>query len=275
MSNVYVDVLNTINLFDGYMQSNYNLLFSSSNEYLKDVFSKYNFKGKKVLSVMGSGDQAFHFFNNNVGELDLFDINKLTLYNFYLRYWNMRFNNLYYLPEDLSKEFIYNLLYFVEPTCIYEEESQDYWKLLIQKCNDNQLNKLYIPKATLMKSDNSIDHKWKIVNNIKNNNYNFYNIDISKELYIDKKYDYIYVSNIGDYVSKNKKSFIEYRNNLCSLLENNGTIICTNVIKDGANNIEKEVFGELFDCFDMPRVINDYSYKSEVPGYLYKRKVKR
>ena len=90
---VDVDVVNTIDMLNGNGKINYNLLFSSSNELLKPIFSNFDFKGSDVLSVLGSGDQAFHFFKAKVGKLDLFDINKLTIYNMYLIYCNMLIHN--------------------------------------------------------------------------------------------------------------------------------------------------------------------------------------
>ena len=62
---VDVDVLNTIDTLNGNGKMNYNLLFSASNELLKPIFSNFDFMGKDVLSVLGSGDQAFHFFKKD------------------------------------------------------------------------------------------------------------------------------------------------------------------------------------------------------------------
>ena len=231
------------------------------------IFSNFDFEDKSVLSVLGSGDQAFHFFKAKVGNLDLFDINKLTIYNMYLRYWNMLFSNQYYLPQNIDKNFILNLLSFVDPEKDEEKEAFEYWSLLITKCEN--INDLYIPKATLLDRRNEIIKKWKIVDGIKNHNFNFYNIDIAKPVSLDTKYDYIYVSNIGDYVSKSPEAFRVYRDNLDSLLKDGGKIICTNVIKDGAGVDEKRIFEEKFKYHNMPKVYKYSIFSLEVPGYYY------
>ena len=97
---VDIDVLKTVKTIRGEVEEKYNLIFSTSNELLGPIFSNFDFEDKSVLSVLGSGDRAVHFFKSKVGNLDLFDINKLTIYNMYLRYWNMLANNQYYLPFE-------------------------------------------------------------------------------------------------------------------------------------------------------------------------------
>lgn len=266
---VDVDVLNTIDTLNGNGKMNYNLLFSASNELLKPIFSNFDFMGKDVLSVLGSGDQAFHFFKAKVGKLDLFDINKLAIYNMYLRYWNMLLHNEYYLPEDIDNDYILNLLSFVNPSTEDERDAFIYWSSLVKKCKN--INGLFIPRSTVVNSKNEIIHKWKIVEGVKNHNFEFYNMDISKPSSLDKKYDYIYVSNIGDYISKNPEAFRVYRDNLFDLLKDDGKIICTNVIKDGACYDEKRIFREKFMCHNMPKVYRYSIFSPEVPGYYYEK----
>ena len=266
---VDVDVVNTIDMLNGNGKINYNLLFSSSNELLKPIFSNFDFKGSDVLSVLGSGDQAFHFFKAKVGKLDLFDINKLTIYNMYLRYWNMLIHNQYYLPEDIDNNYVLKLLSCVNPSSSDERVAFIYWSSLIKKCKN--INDLFIPRSTIIDTKNEVNHKLKIVEGVRNHNFEFYNMDISKPSSLDKKYDYIYVSNIGDYVSKNPEAFRLYRDNLFRLLKDNGIVICTNVIKDGACYDEKRLFREKFNCHNMPKVYRYSIFSPEVPGYYYEK----
>lgn len=267
---VDIDVLNTVEILDGNSHMNYNLLFSSSNELLKPIFSNFDFKEKDVLSVLGSGDQAFHFFKAKVGKLDLYDINKLAIYNMYLRYWNMLFNNNFYLPKVIDNNYILNLLSFVNPCTDDENYAFEYWKLLLEKYSD--VGELFIPRSTIVDSKNEVIYKKRIIDGVRNHDFNFYNIDISKPSFLDKKYDYIYVSNIGDYVSKNLEAFRLYRDNLYDLLKDGGKIICTNVIKDGACSDERRVFREKFKCHNMPKVYKYSIFSPEVPGYYYEKK---
>ena len=266
------DVYNTISLFDKEMLRNYNLIFSSSNELLKPIMSNFDFKDKKVLTVLGSGDQAFHFYKNGVTNIDLFDVNKLTIYNFYLRYWNMMFNNEYYLPSHKTRKGIAEILSYVRPANEDEFKAMKYWEILIGMCSDRQLNSLFIPRSTIIDKKNEIVRKWKIVSNIKNHNYRFFNVDIAENPNISEKYDYIYTSNIVDYISKKGGALEQYRDSLDNLLADDGTIICTNVINDGANKKEKKVFSEKFDIHSMPKVYKYSKFKVDVPGYYYVRK---
>ena len=67
----------------------YDRLYFSSNERLEDIFSYFDFKNKDILSVIGSGDQAISFYLNDVNKVDLFDINRLAIYYYYIRIWAM------------------------------------------------------------------------------------------------------------------------------------------------------------------------------------------
>ena len=200
------------------------------------------------MSVLGSGDQAFKV---KVGRLDLFDINKLAIYNMYLRYWNILIHNQYYLPEDIDNNYVFNLLSCVNPSVDDEKAAFIYWSSLIKNCKN--INDLFIPRSTVIDKKNEIIHKRKIVDGVRSHSFEFYNIDISKPFSLNKKYDYIYVSNIGDYISKNHKN------------------ICTNVIKDGACGDEKRIFREMFKCHNMPKVYKYSIFSPEVPGYNYEK----
>ena len=55
--------------------NSYDRVYFDTNEACDDIISKYDFKDKKVLTVLASGDQAFHFYENGAKSVYLFDIN--------------------------------------------------------------------------------------------------------------------------------------------------------------------------------------------------------
>ena len=83
MDKISHDVYKSINVVNSnmlYVESKYNTLFFSTNENLDKLFSKIDVNGKNVLSVLWSGDHAFHLYNNGSSSVDVFDVNKLTIY---------------------------------------------------------------------------------------------------------------------------------------------------------------------------------------------------
>ena len=100
MSCVDVDFKMTEKLLNNVSVDGYGKIYFSSNEDLKTIFSNFDFKDKDVLTVAGSGDQAFYSYNDDAKKVDLFDKNKLTIYYYYLRKWIISYYDMFY-PELL------------------------------------------------------------------------------------------------------------------------------------------------------------------------------
>lgn len=112
----------------------YDSLYYSSNEDFDGLFSQFNLKDKSILSIIGSGDQAFHLYNKGAKSVDLFDINKLTFYYYYLRMWCIKYFSSFYL-EDYGYRYISKLLKIVKPSSNQERLAYDYWVQLFEKVN--------------------------------------------------------------------------------------------------------------------------------------------
>ena len=92
-------------------------IFYCSNEDVSRLLSRVDFKDKKVLSVCGSGDFYFHCINNGATDIDLYDINSLSIYYVYFRKWIMEKFGIYYpkfemfllMNKDQLKEFLCNI----------------------------------------------------------------------------------------------------------------------------------------------------------------------
>ena len=92
-------------LVEGYAQENYRKVYSQTNEHLRQLYSNVDFSDKKVLSVAASGDQAFLAYAFGAKHIDLFDINKITLYYYYLRLWTIKYFNKFYPKIPFHKKF--------------------------------------------------------------------------------------------------------------------------------------------------------------------------
>ena len=250
--------------------SNFDHIYFSSNECLKNIFSQFDFKEKDILTVLGSGDQAFYFYDSNAKSVDIFDINKLAFYYYFLRMWVVKYMNSFYLPIGFTTYYIFRLIELVKPTSKDEYNALEFWKkyaLLFENNNHLRINLFEDFDYSL---PNKIENLKKIRKRILLNDNNMYNIDISSNFILDKKYDVIYVSNISNWLDKDK--FILYRDNLYSLLNDSGYVICANLSLNGPTSHEKEVFEKNFDYYDLP--VEYCSKKDEfiAPGYFYIKK---
>ncbi|MEG2993723.1 MAG: hypothetical protein RR847_05580, partial [Bacilli bacterium] len=68
----------------------YEKVYGFSNENISSYNSLYDFKDKKVLSVLGSGDQYFSSILFGAKEVDLFDSNRLAWFYFILKYYGIK-----------------------------------------------------------------------------------------------------------------------------------------------------------------------------------------
>lgn len=222
----------------GNVKTNIRKVYYSSNEYVKDILSGFDLNDKSVLSVAGSCDQAIVMVNNGVKYLDLFDINRLTKYYYYLRRWYMDYYNKIYPDRFDMGDRIFNLSRIVDVNSEEEVDIVRFWEgISAYLTNDNFYSFFYDGLKFLDSND--------IVKNFRVDN--FYNFDISGNVNLDKKYDVIYTSNIIDYVKK----FEIYRDNLYELLNQDGIVICSNVFGGHVSDNAKKIFEKKFDYKDI------------------------
>lgn len=269
MCDVKKEVDNTDLVIRNHVIKNYDLVYYASNEELFSIFSNFDFHNKSALTVLASGDQAFHFYDNNIGSLDFFDFNKFTIYYFYLRIWNIEKNNEFYLPPYFFAEYINDLINNVNPKTDYEEKALLYWRLLLEKFENNEpkLHRFFREGFTSHK--NKIKDLERIKKAIQNRDFNFNIFDISHDISINKMYDIIYASNIFDWLDE--CDYEKYADNLYNLLNDNGIIICSDLSKRyGASIEEKRLYNEKFDYHQIP--ISGDNYLNHISGYYFKKR---
>lgn len=252
----------------------YDKIYFSSNECLKDIFYNTDFTNKKVLTVLGSGDQAFHFYSHNATDVDLFDKNKLALYYYYLRIWIIEIYDMYTLPYHVTDNFIIELLNKVRPKNEEEENAYNYWKTFFERfCFNINRDMFFRLQEESPHRRNDIDNLDKIKEQIKLRNINFHYIDISdKNLTLNKKYDVIYTSNISDWLFFNEELYRNFADNLYKLLEDDGTIICADLDRDlGPCELESSIMGERFEYEKLPNLSKNHG-RYLAPAYCYKKK---
>lgn len=220
--------------------SKYDKIYYSTNEELNKILKNTDIKNKKVLTVQASGDQPLYFLYNGAKEVDTFDINKLTFYHYILKIWFIRYLNVQY-HNIKNINIIKELLLMVEPQNENEQKAYKYWHRYI-----DEIYSIYMLYTNKFGTRPNLFQNLACLKEI-NTNFNFYNVDITKQIDIDKKYDIIYTSNIFEYIYK-EQDVIAYRDNSDKLLNEKGIIISSCVIGKHIWQYERKIMEEKFIC---------------------------
>ena len=120
----------------------YDKVFYKTNEDLLDIYLDIDFYNKDVLSVQASGDQVLTARFLDAKNVDSFDINRLTLYYFYLRLWSIKYRDKLYPEVEGGNKWIRKLVIEVEPNSEMEKKALDFYKMHLKK-NTNIENMFY------------------------------------------------------------------------------------------------------------------------------------
>lgn len=268
MNKIDKDIKRSKRIMNNIRTFKYNSIYNCSNENLKDIFSNIDVCGKNVLSVLGSGDQALHIYNNGANSVDVFDRNELSFYYFYLRLWSIKYLNCFY--PQVNFQSIKKILDCVAPISYNENCAYDYWLQLLIRCDASKIDNLFFTER--IKKINKIQDLSKVKKILEDDMINFYSVDISRNVEdIKKRYDVLYVSNIFDYIKKNVHNIERYRDNLYSLLNESGIVISTDVSKRGGRDLERRIFEDMFSY----EAVSYNSYDNFPSCYVYTRDGKR
>lgn len=193
--------------------SGFGRVYGMTTENVKGTFAHYDFEGKDVLTVCSSGDHILGALLKGANHVDAFDVNALTEYYFHFKKA---------LIEGVSfsefKEFlVYNLLptgRFLSKT--YEKfrdymdtPYKEFWDEIINYAlsNDLSFRNLFISSLnSSYRYENMVDYYSEESYNLLQEKLSlasvrFFHCDLSKlSLQLDSKYDYMFLSNIADYV---------------------------------------------------------------------------
>lgn len=231
----YIDYLLTIRSLNKKKYSKYFKLYPFTTENIRGYMKNLNLINKNVLTVTSSFDHSLNAMLLGCKELVCFDINKLSYYiaklkiaalkelnlNEFLLFFNIDNHNS--LKYKTFEKFKYRLdertLTFFE--LIYKNNY--IYKLFIHKYKINLDLNIYLSKKNYLKLRTIIDkvNITFITSNI---------INLPKKT--NKKFDYIFLSNISDYINNLynkdylKKFCIFIQKKLSKLITKDGNIIC-------------------------------------------------
>ena len=230
-------------------------VYAFANEALSQYMKNYDFNGKSVLASLGSGDFALNAYLMGASVVDTFDINQYTYYFYQLKkalimkYDFDSFCNFIKNPHQIFakfgdyKQFLdsESIAFFEKLVRIYDGNTTELLKkVFIDKVGEekNQWNESNTFDSTeelflIAQYKNPYLQSAEKYNQLKqqfmkkgNDEFYFENL---YEFTPEKKYDIVYLSNIGDY----SKSEEEFKNFVMQLkervLNENGIIIIVSI----------------------------------------------
>jgi len=239
------------NSYLDYEFGSYGKLYHHTNENLNAYIP--NTFNKRVLTVSSSGDHLLNILSNGSFRVDTFDINRFSpLYQSMKLYSirNLPSNDAYIFLNTLSSELYFKFNKFLP------KREKEFFNFVYSHDMDEIAYKLFY----LQNINNIVNNKYfdlDVLEYLKNNlrrlvgNHFCTNIYGLSDFIIDK-YDYIFLSNISEYI-KNVDDFLHFLIYLKLCLNNNGAIYyaylyekeATSVI-DGIKSINKN-FEQKFD----------------------------
>ena len=227
----------------------YDRVYSETNEPCDKIISKFDVKDKSVLTVLGSGDQAIQFYVNGAKNVDLFDINKLTIYYYYFK----------------------EILKYVNLSSYNEKLAYLYWNRFISKFDSDKLNNFF--KNSFYRKINEDVNSELVLKKISEDDFSFHNLDFTLPFDLSKKYDFIYTSNLSDYIKDERLKI--YRDNLYNHLNKGGIVLSSNL--SGSINCHKYVTQRralrLYFKFRNISYFNKEFMEVDDIGYSYKKRL--
>ena len=200
----------------------FNSIYPFTSENIAGYMKDLNLTGKKVITVTGSTDHILNAILQGATEITTFDINPLTK-----PYMDLKISALKNLSyEDFIKLLLFesnmNLDYNIISSLDMSDESKMFWLEQLSKFNNNGIElrnsslfntKYFNPNSKLLQNLYLERSKYNLLKQqIKEANITFINASLN-DLKIDENFDYMFLSNISDYLSLmyNSDTLMKYR----------------------------------------------------------------
>ena len=188
----------------------FNSIYPFTSENIAGYMKDLDLTGKKVITVTGSTDHILNVILQGATEITTFDINPLTK-----PYMDLKISALKNLSyEDFIKLFLFesnmNLDYSIISSLDMSDESKMFWLEQLSKFNNNGIElrnsslfntKYFNPYSKLWQNLYLEKSKYNLLKQqLKDANITFINASL-KDLRIEDNFDYMFLSNISDYLS--------------------------------------------------------------------------
>ena len=135
------------------IQGNYGQMYFKVNEKMADNILSFDYQDKSVLTVLSSSDQMLMLKSLEASEVDVFDVNRLTIYYYYLRRWSIKYNNELY-PNIYNNNHLLRLIKKVKPETELEANAVKFYLRHIKE--GTELDKLFYDIDRQTKGDSLI-----------------------------------------------------------------------------------------------------------------------
>lgn len=188
----------------------FNSIYPFTSENIAGYMKDLDLTGKKVITVTGSTDHILNAILQGATEITTFDINPLTK-----PYMDLKISALKNLSyEAFIKLFLFesnmNLDYSIISSLDMSDESKMFWLEQLSKFNNNGIElrnsslfntKYFNPYSKLWQNLYLEKSKYNLLKQqLKDANITFINASL-KDLRIEDNFDYMFLSNISDYLS--------------------------------------------------------------------------
>ena len=188
----------------------FNSIYPFTSENIAGYMKNLNLTGKKVITVTGSTDHILNAILQGATEITTFDINPLTK-----PYMDLKISALKNLSyEDFIKLLLFesnmNLDYSIISSLDMSDESKMFWLEQLSKYNNSGIElrnsslfntKYFNPNSKLWQNLYLEKNKYNLLKQqIKDANITYINTSL-KDLKVDEHFDYMFLSNISDYLS--------------------------------------------------------------------------
>ena len=230
----------------------FNSIYPFTSENIAGYMKGLDLTDKKVITVTGSTDHILNAILQGATEITTFDINPLTK-----PYMDLKISALKNLSyEDFVKLLLFesnmNLDYSIISSLDMSNESKIFWLEELSKFNNNGIElrnsslfntKYFNPYSKLWQNLYLEKSKYNLLKQqIKDANITFINTSL-KDLRVDEHFDYMFLSNISDYLSLmyNSDELRKYRNLLNEFKKRVNTIYFAYLYDIGNSNPRTEI----------------------------------
>lgn len=246
----------------------FNSIYPFTSENIAGYMKDLNLTGKKVITVTGSTDHILNVILQGATEITTFDINPLTK-----PYMDLKISAIKNLSYDefiklLLFESNMNLDYNIISSLDMSDESKMFWLEQLSKFDNNGIElrnsslfntKYFNPNSKLWQNLYLEKSKYNLLKQqIKDANITYINTSL-KDLKVDEHFDYMFLSNISDYLSLmyNSDPLWKYRDLLIEFQKRIDIIYFAYLYDIGNSNPRTEID-------DLKKVKEIFSYFQQV-----------
>lgn len=198
-----------------YKENFFYSLYPFSNENLKAYFKSQDFNGKRALTLGSSGDQILNLISLGCEDVTSFDINPFVRYYYELKKASiMGLNRSEYLKFLYQRKYLLtkfkdlsDLSLFKSIRHYMDSDSILFWESLFDEFGIHQVKQWFFIKDSLfkeniIKNNGYLDYEdfSNIRGKLEKSRVSFVTDDIRNIVNIDSSFDFMFLSNVLDYV---------------------------------------------------------------------------